>query len=137
MNLCTCGGRGDPAVECSCSPARLAAFRDKLSRALIDRFDLVVSVPRARGHDLAAAPSEASADVRARVEAARELLAVATPARTKDADELLTRAVERLPLSGRVRARVARVAQTVAALAGADAVGAEHVGEALAYRQPR
>ena len=54
MNLCPCGGRGDPAVECSCSPQRLASFRDKLSRALIDRFDLVVTVPRARAHELAA-----------------------------------------------------------------------------------
>src|SRR6185436_18907376 len=46
MNLCPCAGRGDPAAECSCSPQRLAAFRDKLSRALLDRFDLVVTVPR-------------------------------------------------------------------------------------------
>src|SRR5439155_17011986 len=33
MNLCPCGARGDAAAECSCSPQRLAAFRDKLSRA--------------------------------------------------------------------------------------------------------
>ena len=71
MNLCPCGGRGDPAVECSCSPQRLASFRDKLSRALIDRFDLVVTVPRARAHELAAAPGEASAAVQERVVAAR------------------------------------------------------------------
>src|SRR5947199_2454308 len=61
MNLCPCGARGDPAAECSCSPQRLAAFRDKLSRALLDRFDLVVTVPRPRGVELAAPPSEASA----------------------------------------------------------------------------
>src|SRR5207302_810861 len=48
MNLCPCGGRGDPAVECKCSAQRLSAFRDKLSRALLDRFDLVVTVPRPR-----------------------------------------------------------------------------------------
>ena len=49
MNLCPCGARGDPAAECSCSAARLAAYRDKLSRALLDRFDLVVTVPRPAG----------------------------------------------------------------------------------------
>ena len=53
-----------------------------------------------------------------------------------EAEELLTRAVERLPLSGRGRARVARVSQTIAAVAGAERVLPEHVGEALSYRHP-
>src|SRR3954453_20663340 len=37
MNLCPCGARGDGAAECSCSPQRLDRYRDKLSRALLDR----------------------------------------------------------------------------------------------------
>jgi magnesium chelatase family protein len=136
MNLCPCGARGDPAVECSCSAQRLAAYRDKLSRALLDRFDLVVTVPRARAVELAAPRGESSAVVRERVLAARERLAACRLRRTADADELLTRAVDRLPLSGRGRARVARVARTAAALAGAEVVGTEHVAEALSYRSP-
>src|SRR6185437_11738463 len=81
MNLCPCGGRGDPAAECSCSAQRLAAYRDKLSRALLDRFDLVLAMPRVRGEELAAAPSESSAAVAGRVAAARERLTAAPPAR--------------------------------------------------------
>jgi magnesium chelatase family protein len=137
MNLCPCGARGDPAQECSCSPQRLASYREKLSRALLDRFDLVVTVPRARAEELAAGPSEASSEVAARVNAARERLRGDQPRRTPEADELLDRAVERLPLSGRGRARVARVARTAAALAGANVVLPEHVAEALGYRSPR
>jgi magnesium chelatase family protein len=137
MNLCPCGGRGDPAAECSCSTQRLASFRDKLSRALLDRFDLVVTVPRPRAHELAAEPGEPSSVVQERVTAARERLEARRPPRSDAADELLSKAVERLPLSGRGRARVARAAATIACLARADEVGAEHVGEALAYRRPR
>jgi magnesium chelatase family protein len=137
MNLCPCGGRGDSALECSCSNQRLAAFRDKLSRALVDRFDLVVTVPRSRADELAAPPSEASAPVAERVAAARERLAGGPPRRTPEASDLLTRAVERLPLSGRGRARVARVARTIAALAGCSEVRPEHLAEALSYRVPR
>jgi magnesium chelatase family protein len=55
---------------------------------------------------------------------------------SQDAEELLGRAVERLPLSARGRARVARVARTIAALAGSERIHPEHVAEALSYRSP-
>jgi magnesium chelatase family protein len=137
MNLCPCGARGDPAIECTCSAQRLARYRDKLSRALLDRFDLVVAVPRPRASELAGAAGEPSAPVRARVVGAREAIGREALPRAPEADELLSRAVERLPLSGRGRARVARVARTIAALAGSDTVLAEHLAEALSYRSPQ
>jgi magnesium chelatase family protein len=137
MNMCPCGARGDPSSECRCSPQKLAAYSAKLSRALLDRFDLVVPMPRARARELDAPPGEASAVVRARVEPAAEALRETRPALGKEARELLARAVDALPLSARGRARVARAAATVAALAGSATIEPGHVAEALSYRPPR
>jgi magnesium chelatase family protein len=136
MNLCPCGARGDPAADCKCSPQRLAAFRDKLSRALLDRFDLVVAMPRPRAAELAAPAGEESEAVRFRVNLGRQRLEARRADWSKEATELLDRAVERLPLSGRGRARARRVAETIAALAGEPAVGVDHLAEALSYRSP-
>ena len=136
MNLCPCGGRGDPRLQCSCTPARITAYREKVSRALLDRFDLVVAMPRPRADELAAGPSEPSEAVRARVAQSALSLRSELPRRTSSASELLDRAVDQLPLTGRGRARVGRVAHTVAALAGSADVLPEHVAEALSYRAP-
>jgi magnesium chelatase family protein len=135
MNLCPCGGRGD-AAGCSCTAARLARFREKLSRALLDRFDLVVAMPRPSASELDGSGEEPSATVRERVEAARRRLETGAPRLSGEARALLTEAVERLSLSARGRARVARVARTIAALAGAEEIQREHLAEALSYRIP-
>lgn len=135
MNLCPCGARGDPGVECACSPQRLSAYREKISRALVDRFDLVLTVPRARASEFGSR-GESSDAVQARVVAARERLDSGPVTLGAEAERLLSRAVDTLPLSGRGRTRVRRVSRTIAALAGSPSVGAEHLAEALSYRSP-
>ena len=136
MNLCPCGARGDPSAECACSAQRLAAYREKLSRALLDRFDLVVNLPRARSHELAGGEPEPSLAVGRRVADAASRLRDDAPRLGRGGETVLARAVDTLPLSARGRARVARVAVTIAALARAREVAAEHVAEALSYRSP-
>jgi magnesium chelatase family protein len=136
MNLCPCGGRGDPAATCSCSPMQLDRYRERLSRALLDRFDLVLALPRPRAAELASGPAESSSAIRERVAAARLARLQPSTSLAAAARDLLQRAVERLPLSGRGRTRILRVSATIAALAGADSISPEHVAEALSYRSP-
>jgi magnesium chelatase family protein len=47
---------------------------------------------------------------------------------------MLGRAVESMLLSGRGADRARRVATTIAALDGAESVGADHMAEALSFR---
>ena len=67
---------------------------------------------------------------------AAEQLGRKRPRLGEEARALLTRAVDTLPLSARGRARVARVAATIAALASSEEIAAAHVAEALSYRAP-
>ena len=136
MNLCPCGGRGDPAAECNCSPQQLDRYRERVSRPLLDRVDLVVSLPKPRAAELAGPPGEPTASVVRRVMLARKRLDDGVLELRPAAAELLDRAVDRLPLSGRGRAKMLNVAATIAALAGTEAIEPEAVAEALSYRSP-
>jgi magnesium chelatase family protein len=99
-------------------------------------------------------PAERSADVAARVAAARARQAARyadTPARTNaEADgklletpdrleeaarQLLMRAADTMKLSARSWTRTLRVARTIADLEGAEVTGRVHVAEALGFRR--
>ena len=108
-----------------------------------------------RAADLALPPpSEGSAEVAARVAAARGVQVARqgeTGARCNaelDGDvlerfatpdeagrKLLLQAAEAMRLSARGYTRILRVARTIADMAGAEAVGRIHVAEALSYRR--
>lgn len=53
---------------------------------------------------------------------------------SRGAHEVLARAVDALALTGRGFDRALKVARTIADLAAADEVSADHVAEALSYR---
>jgi magnesium chelatase family protein len=140
---------------CACTPGERARYLGRLSAPLLDRIDLHVDVgPTTVAASLPpeGAPSE-SAAIRDRVAEARvrqkarlgrgpvRLNARLTPrqlarhcALPSTGRELLARATARLGLSARGHDRVLKVARTIADLAGAEAIKAEHLAEALAYR---
>ena len=151
MNPCPCGYAGDSGRMCTCAPARIEAYRARISGPLLDRFDLQVWLPPVRVRELGQGePAEPSRAVRQRVVAARRRAAQvepeptsANPARTfardlealaPEARPLLERAGESLGLSMRGLARALRVARTISHLEGSDRVQSGHVAEALQYR---
>jgi len=154
MNPCPCGYFGDERRPCRCTPQQIARYDSRLSGPLRDRIDLTVGVSALPPADLTGEGSgESTSAIRARVEAARlrqrartATTGTAVNARLPPrvlrrvcaldsaAHRLLVRAAERFELSARAYDRVLRVSRTIADLAGAEAVGSQHVGEALQFR---
>jgi magnesium chelatase family protein len=115
----------------------------------LDRIDLHVEVPRLPPRELQGAPGEASHRVRTRVCAARAMQLQRQGecnARLSGGDldrhchlqaseqNLLRHALERLNLSARAYHRILRVARTIADLDGAECIAAQHLSEAMGYR---
>ena len=159
MNPCRCGHATDPGYACHRQPnARcIAQYTARLSGPLLDRIDMHVEVPAVTVGDLMLPPpAEGSAEVGARVAAARAIQArryaglgrpevtanAAAPANLIEevarpdlaGQSLLRKASERLQLSARGYHRVLKLARTVADLDGAETVASHHLAEALSYR---
>ena len=76
MNPCRCGHADEPGYACARGPTSRCAgqYQSRLSGPLIDRFDLMIDVPAVSAADLLRPPpAEGSAEVAARVRAAREI----------------------------------------------------------------
>ena len=141
--------------ECTCTEVDRARYHRRLSGPLLDRIDIVCTLPRAplEPVDPGDPAPEGSAAVRARVVAARErqlerlggtgvvcnggmdarLTAEHACVGPQIRDRLYAAACAGA-LTARGHDRVLRLARTIADLDGADHVGAGHVDEALSYR---
>ncbi len=155
MNPCPCGYYGSAAHACSCTPSQIQKYMSRISGPLLDRIDLHIHVDEVKYEELSAQNGEAesSADVKARVNAARALQllryrdsgvfcnAKMTSAMIKRycaldtaGERILSSAFEKFGLSARAYTRVLKVARTIADLDGAVDISSRHVTEAVMYR---
>ncbi len=76
MNPCRCGYFGDPSRRCTCKPEDVKRYMSRISGPMLDRIDIQIELPSLSYDELSARADtpriERSADVRARVCAARD-----------------------------------------------------------------
>ena len=162
MNPCPCGhyGENNPAHPCTCTPAQIHRYMSRISGPLLDRIDIqcdIQPVPYTLLKE--EQPSESSATIRERVMHARAVQQLRFAAYNQTAknpihcnaqmtpklvrtycpldeqgDKLLAYSMEKLGLSARAYDRILKVARTIADLAGAENIAANHLLEAISYR---
>jgi len=153
MNPCPCGYLGDETRNCRCTADQVLRYRHRISGPLIDRIDMHVEVPRLPPEQLSQTnrdPVVHSAQVRSRVEAARERQLTRagrsnaalgsreieqTCVLDSEGRDLIQRAIERLGLSARAYHRILKVARTIADLDDEYAIQPAHLSEAIGYRR--
>lgn len=157
MNPCKCGNYGSTERRCTCRPEEVRRYLDRISGPLLDRIDIQIELPPVRFAEMHEnePDGERSADIRARVNRARQFAAARlqtagdvpvpnaalTPAQIRrdcepdeEATALLQAAFDKLGLSARGHDRVLKVARTIADLDGAEKIGKKHIAEAISYR---
>jgi len=155
MNPCPCGFHNHPEKECMCSPGMVQKYLNRISGPLLDRIDIHIEVVPVNYEKLSdSGKVERSTAVRERVVKAREIQARRFSAvkgvysnaqmsssmqrRYCQLDEqggrLLKTAMEIRGLSARAYDRILKVARTIADLADSENISAEHISEAINYR---
>ena len=154
MNPCPCGYYNHPTRKCTCSEKKIHTYLNRVSGPLIDRFDIHIEVPPVEYDELAAkANEECSADIKKRVNAARQIQTerfknskTTCNARltdseletfceiTDEASQLLKSAFEAMSLSARAYNRILKVARTIADLDNSERIEIQHIAEAIQYR---
>ena len=155
MNPCPCGYYGSVNRPCRCTPQEIRRYLDKISGPLLDRIDIQIEVDAVPVHEItSSAPSESSAQVAARVKYAREIQQDRYRGceihcnsqlgsdgikkycvMDRQAEQLVSSAIDAMQLSMRAHNRIMKVARTIADLDGSETIKTQHAAEAVQYRE--
>jgi magnesium chelatase family protein len=149
QNLCPCGNYGDVRKVCSCSALQMTRYQKKVSGPIMDRIDIHIRLQRADSHE--AVVGDSSKQILQRVLAARNIQSSRNPGGClnaqipwnqldqivncdSDAETLLNMADQKFGMSMRSRAKVMKLARTIADMSNSVRVSEGHLAEALRYR---
>ncbi len=154
MNPCPCGYLAHPTKLCRCNTTQIQHYIGKVSGPLLDRIDIHIEIPAVKYSELTESrEAESSNQIRQRVERIRQVqrerfkeekifsnsqmghrLIKKHCRLNPEAKELLRLAMTELNLSGRAYDKILKISRTIADLAGAETILAEHIAEAVQYR---
>lgn len=154
MNPCPCGYYGHPTRKCICNPKQVKNYLSRVSGPLLDRFDIHVEVAPVEFSDLSSKDKEeSSAEIRKRVQAARDIQTerfkgteITCNARitsdilrevcpmTDKAEAMLRGVFDKLGLSARAYDRIMKVARTCADMDGSEVISDIHIAQAVQFR---
>ncbi len=154
MNPCPCGFFPDRS-RCNCTPMQIQNYLNRLSRPILERFDICVEAAPVTFSELESQTmeNENSAAIRSRVEKAVKIQAkrfqgtnirnnsrmgqkeILRFCKLKEPEKHFARRVyEARGISARGYHRVLKTARTIADLAGEEWIQKEHLSEAFGYR---
>lgn len=153
LNPCKCGHYGDGTDRCRCSETDVRRYLGKISGPMLDRIDIQLEAAPVKYADLKAMKGESSADIKKRVNAAREIQkarykeeGIMTNAQLsgaliekycaigKNESDLLKEAFDSLGLTARAYTRILKVARTIADCDGREKINEMDIAEAIGYR---
>ncbi len=155
MNPCPCGylGAEPPLPRCTCSPYRVAQYRERISGPLLDRIDMHVEVPRPVNWQTDRQPLS-SGEMKAAVLRAQHIqqqryakLEIGYNSElngralrkyadiSREAEQLLQTTFQAIGLSMRAYDRIIKLSRTIADVEGSARIAANHIAEAIQYRQ--
>ncbi|MBI1975176.1 MAG: ATP-binding protein, partial [Parcubacteria group bacterium] len=156
MNPCPCGWYGSKEKTCSCRSTQILQYGKKISGPIMDRIDIVVTVPKVSYEKLSRAAETPSETVREKVKETRGIQytrfednfekRIFTNAEmslrdlkkfcalTSVLDRMLEHAMHTLGVTPRGIHRLMKVSRTIADLDHSNEIKETHLAEALQYR---
>lgn len=151
-NPCKCGYLGDTQKACSCTQSEIDRYRNRLSGPIAERIDMCIEIQRVDYASLTGAASASTAELRQKVESAREIQkrrfageAISLNSQMEEGQirkycllgekekDFIEKIYRTKHLSPRRYHKILKIARTIADVRGDDELEISHLSAAFGY----